>query len=170
MDWSYYREHIDRRVPGTKVDLTPLYRDAAVMRNLILDISRPFRNVAFDKVASPEALGFILGGAVAQQLRKGFIPVRKGGALPTRRRHVARTSFVDYTGNRKSLEINRSLVTTGDRILVVDDMVETGAQVKAVIKLIERSGGEVVGISVLGAEKNRKTKMLFDRYNMHSID
>jgi adenine phosphoribosyltransferase len=140
------------------------------MRNLILDLSKPFRKVAFDKVASPEALGFIIGGAVAQKLGKGFIPIRKGGALPTRRRHIARVSFVDYTSNKKSLEINRSLVSIGDRILIVDDMVETGAQVKAVIKLIERSGGKVIGISVLGAEKNRKTKILFDRYSFHAID
>lgn len=52
MKWDYYRPHIDRRVPGNKVDLTPLCNDSEVRRNLILDLVRPFRNVGPDKVAS----------------------------------------------------------------------------------------------------------------------
>ena len=170
MDWSYYKGHIDRRVRGNKVDLTPLCNSPAVLKHLVTDLARPFVGVQFEKVASPEALGFVLGSAVALKLGKGFIPIRTGGALPTLRRYVAQISFVDYTGTKKALEVNRSLVSEGDRILVVDDVIETGAQAKALVRLIERLGGEVVGISVLGAMRNPKTRMLFDRYNLHAID
>ena len=169
MKWTYYKEHIDRRVPGNKVDLTPLCNDAEVRRNLILDLSRPFRKMDFEKVASPEALGFILGSAVAQRLRKGFIPVRKGDGLPIHRRYKSSVSFVDYTSTRKSLEINKRLVEAGDRILIVDDVIDTGAQMKAMIKLIGRLGGEVIGISALIADRSRKTKHLIDQYNVQAI-
>ena len=169
MKWDYYRPHIDRRVPGDRVDLTPLCNDSEVRRNLILDLVRPFRNVDPDKVASPESLEYILGSAVAQRLNCGFIPFRKGGLLPVHRQHRSRVSFIDYTNTRKSLEVNRSLIEPGERILIVDDVIDTGAQVKAMIKLIERLGGEVVGVSVLVADRSRRTSRLIDRYNVHAI-
>ena len=169
MDFDYYKPHIERRAVR-KADLTPLYIDIEVFSNLVADTSRPFRRVALDKVAGPEALGFIVGGAVALRLKKGFVPVRKGGALPTRRRHVTRTSFVDYTTERKTLELNKGLIEPGERILVVDDWIETGAQIKAVIRLVERLAEVVVGVSTLGAHRNEGTKVLFERYNLHAID
>ena len=169
MKWDYYRPHIDRRVPGNKVDLTPLCNESEVRRNLILDLARPFRNVSLDKIASPESLGYILGSAVAHRLDKGFIPFRKGQKLPVHRQHISRTSFVDYTNERKSLEVNRSLIKAGERILIVDDVIDTGAQVKAMIKLIERLHGEVVGVSVLVADRSRKTTHLIDKYNVHAV-
>lgn len=169
MKWNYYRPHIDRRVPGNKVDLTPLCNDSEVRRNLILDLARPFRNVNLDKVASPESLGYILGSAVAHRLNKGFIPFRKGGMLPVHRQHRSRVTFVDYTNERKSLEVNKGLIDVGDRILIVDDVIDTGAQVKAMIKLIKRLHGVVIGVSVLIADRSRKTTHLIDKYNVHAI-
>lgn len=169
MKWEYYRPHIDRRVPGNKVDLTPLCNESEVRRNLILDLARPFRNVDLDKVASPESLGFILGSAVAQKLNRGFIPFRKGGELPIHRQHRSRVSFVDYTSERKSLEVNKDLIQPEERILIVDDVIDTGAQVTAMIKLIERLRGEVVGASVLVADRNPRTARLIDKYNVHAI-
>ena len=169
MQWDYYRPHIDRRVPGNKVDLTPLCNESEVRRKLILDLARPFRKVDLDKVASPESLGFILGSAVAQRLNKGFVPFRKGKELPVHRQYRSRISFVDYTNRRKSLEVNKSLIKPGDRILIVDDVIDTGAQVKAMIKLIERLHGVVVGVSVLVADRSRKTRHLIDSYNVHAI-
>ena len=169
MQWDYYRPHIDRRVPGNKVDLTPLCNESEVRRKLILDLARPFRKVDLDKVASPESLGFILGSAVAQRLNKGFIPFRKGRKLPVHRQYKSSVSFVDYTNQRKSLEVNRSLIKAGERILIVDDVIDTGAQVKTMIKLIERLHGEVVGVSVLVADRSRKTRHLIEKYNVHAI-
>ena len=169
MKWDYYRPHIDRRVPGNKVDLTPLCNESEVRRNLILDLARPFRNGDLDKVASPESLGFILGSAVAQRLNRGFIPFRKGGELPIHRQHRSRVSFVDYTNRKKTLEVNKDLIKPGERILIVDDVIDTGAQVKAIIKLIERLQGIVVGVSVLVADRSRKTEHLIKTHNVHAI-
>ena len=169
MEWEYYRPHIDRRVPGNKVDLTPLCNESEVRRNLILDLARPFSKVDLNKVASPESLGYILGSAVAQRLNKGFIPFRKGHSLPIHRQHKSRVSFVDYTNTKKSLEVNKTLIKPGERILIVDDVIDTGAQMKAMIKLIERLHGEVVGVSVLVADRSRRTARLIDKYNVHAI-
>ncbi len=169
MKWEYYRPHIERSVPGNKVDLTPLCNDSEVRRNLILDLARPFRKVDLDKVASPESLGYILGSAVAQRLNKGFIPFRKGGMLPVNRQYKSRVSFVDYTNRKKSLEVNKSLIKPGERILIVDDVIDTGAQVRAMIKLIERLDGEVAGVSVLIADRSRRTSRLIDRYSVYAI-
>jgi len=82
---------------------------------------------------------------------------------------VAGTSFVDYSKNRKTFEINKNSIKKGDRVLIVDEWIETGTQLKASIKLVEKLGGEVIGISALNVDKNDKTRLLFEKYNLKPI-
>ena len=96
-------------------------------------------------MAGIDALGFILGAAIAVRLKKGFVPIRKGGKLPVQT-DVAR--FVDYTGQEKSLELRVGAIQPRTRVLVVDEWVETGAQVRAAIELLEKQGGVVIGVAV----------------------
>ena len=65
--------------------------------------------------------------------------------------------------------MNKDLIKPGERILIVDDVIDTAAQVKAMIKLIERLKGKVVGVSVLVADRSRKTEHLIDKYKVHAI-
>jgi len=168
MKYEYYEKHINKKTNG-RYDLTTLFENKRVFSNLINDIIKPFENKKIDKIAGLDAIGFIIGGAVAQKTNKGFLAVRKGGKLPGIKGTVKRAHFTDYTKTRKSIEINKASIKKGDRILLVDEWIETGAQMKSAAKLIESLGGHVVGISVLAAEKNKNTKLLFEKYTLKAI-
>ncbi len=169
MEYSYYEDRINKNTVG-KYDVTPLFSDADVFYHLISDLAEPFRDTVFDKVVGLEALGFILGAALAQHLKKGFICIRKSGKLPNVEDDILRTaSFVDYTNTDKSFEINKLSIRKGEKILLVDDWIETGTQMRAAIQLIEQLGGEIVGITCLCAQKNERTRSLFDKYVVASI-
>ena len=122
-----------------------------------------------DKIVALDALGFVLGSAMANKLETGLVLARKGGKLPRKQKNLLKQFFTDYTKTKKLFEISKNAIKKGDKILIVDEWIETGAQVKAVIKLVEKAQGKIIGISVLSAEKNTKTKILFDKYNLKTI-
>ena len=163
-----YLQHIDFAAT-TKLDFTPLFTDPKVFRSLILDLCRPFRAANIDKVACPESMGFILGSAVAAELKLGLIPIRKAGKLPNIKRNVVRQRFVDYTGGASGFEVNKALIAQGDRILLIDDWVETGGQLRGLTKLLEKRRAVVTGISVLGFNTAGTSGALRDRYTLASI-
>jgi adenine phosphoribosyltransferase len=96
-------------------------------------------------VIGPEARGFIFGCPVATGLGIGFAPVRKPGKLP--REAVSISYDLEYGSNELCLHADS--VKKGDRVLIVDDLLATGGTVDATVKLIEKLGGEVVGIAFL---------------------
>ena len=122
-------------------DVTTLLRDATGFQDAIKALAKPFEGQAIDAVAGIEARGFILGGAVADRLGCGFIPIRKKGKLPWK------TIGQDYTLEYgvDVIEIHEDAIGQGERILVIDDLIATGGTAEAAIKLVRRSGGSVVG-------------------------
>jgi adenine phosphoribosyltransferase len=128
-----------------------------------------FKDKKFDIIVGLDALGFIIGGAMAHKLHKSFVLVRKGGKLPGIRGTVLRASFIDYTKTKKTFEMNSGSIKKTDRVLIVDDWIETGTQIKSAINLIERQGGRVIGIAALCAEKTPNTRILFEKYNCKAI-
>lgn len=168
MDFSYYYGHLDLKAMA-KPDFSTLFLDPVVFANLVKDLSSPFKGVEFNKVACPESMGFILGSAIAHKMKKGLVPIRKGGKLPTIKSHIVGHSFVDYTKEKNRFEMNKALVSEGDRVLLVDDWIETGGQARGLIKLLEKRGAEVVGISVLGFNRVKKTRSLSDNYTLNAI-
>ena len=82
-------------------------------------------------------------GAVS--LGAGFVPVRKKGKLPWR----TEVASYDLEYGSDTLEIHDDAITTGDRVLVVDDVIATGGTAAATVELVRRLGGEVVGLSFL---------------------
>ena len=168
MNFSFYEKYINTHTKGRN-DVTPIFGNPQVFSHMIADLQKPFRRAHYDTIAGLDAIGFIIGGAMAQIHKVGFVPIRKGGKLPGVHGTVVRTTFTDYTRQRKQFEINRRAIRRGDRVLIVDDWIETGAQAKAAIRLIERFGGIVVGVSVLCAHHNRRTQSLFDTYHLKAI-
>jgi adenine phosphoribosyltransferase len=160
-----YLNLIDTHTRG-RYDVTPLFSDYQAFSKLVDDLAWRFADVEIDRVAGVDALGFILGTALAFRLQKGFLPIRKGGKLPT---HVERADFVDYSQERKSLEIRADAVTRGEKILIVDEWIETGAQVKAAIDLVERLGGAVAGVAAINLDENDLTRGLTEKYNCQSL-
>jgi adenine phosphoribosyltransferase len=122
-------------------DVTTLFQDPRGFRLAVDQLLAPFVGQRIDIVAGLEARGFILGGAVAHQLSKGFVPIRKKGKLP------AATVEQDYDleYGRAVVEMHDDAVEAGQKVLLVDDLLATGGTAEAGIKLIERLGGEVVG-------------------------
>lgn len=122
-------------------DVTTLLRDAEGFGQAIVALAEPYASRRVDAVAGIEARGFIVGGAVADRLGCGFIPIRKKGKLPWK------TIGQDYTLEYgvDVIEIHEDAIRRGERILIVDDLIATGGTAEAAAKLVRRSGGEVVG-------------------------
>lgn len=98
------------------------------------------KDMNIDTIAGLEARGFIIGGAVAERLGVGFLPVRKAGKLP------GKTISEDYTleYGTATIEVHDDAIEAGARVLLIDDLIATGGTAAAGIKLIERLGGEVI--------------------------
>ena len=138
---SLIRTIPDYPTPGILFrDITTLIADPAGLRAAIDGLVWPFLTAGIDHVAGIEARGFILGGAVAHELGRGFVPIRKKGRLP------ARTIGQDYSLEYgvDTIEIHADAIRTGDRVLLVDDLIATGGTAEAAIGLIRKSGGELV--------------------------
>jgi adenine phosphoribosyltransferase len=161
-----YLRLIERDTFSPRYDVTPLFGDYEAFMGLVRDLGRPFESVEFEVVAGIDALGFILGTALALRFQKGFIPIRKGGKLPV---EVDTSHFVDYTGHEKSLELRVDTIELGTRVLLVDEWVETGTQVRAAIDLIEGQGGVVIGVAAINIDDTEATCSLRERYNCHTV-
>ena len=161
-----YLKLIDTDTPGPRCDVTPLFANSVAFSALIADLTRPFEAQDFNYVAGIDALGFILGTAAAIQLKKGFIPIRKGGKLPV---PVQSRQFIDYTGLQKTLELRADILKPGDRVLLVDEWIETGAQMTSAITLLESEGAEIIGIATINIDHNPATQALIEKYDCHAI-
>ena len=126
-------------------DVTTLLRDADGFEQAVIAMTQPYVDKGIDAVAGIEARGFILGGAVADRLGCGFIPIRKKGKLPWK------TIGQDYTLEYgvDAIEIHEDAIGQGERILIVDDLIATGGTAEAAVKLVRRSGGEVAGAAFI---------------------
>jgi len=147
-------------------DVTPLFADHQAFVLLVDDLLIPFAADEYDYVAGIDALGFILGTAIAWRTGKGLITIRKAGKLPVL---TDTESFVDYTGKLKSLELGKGAVAPGAKILVVDEWIETGAQIIAAIKLIKKQGGLIAGIVSICIDENDETRNLQQNYKSSSV-
>jgi adenine phosphoribosyltransferase len=126
-------------------DITPVLRDGQLLRDLVMEMCRPFRDEDVTHVLGIEARGFILGGAVATALGAGFVPARKPGKLPWERA----TEAYDLEYGSDSLEAHRDAWSEGSRVLVVDDVLATGGTARAAGQLARGLGAELVGWSFL---------------------
>jgi adenine phosphoribosyltransferase len=126
-------------------DITPLLADELAFSTVIDLIVVHFGRGNVDKVVGIEARGFILASPVAYHFGAGFVPVRKHGKLPWE------TEAAEYEleYGTAALEIHRDAVASGERVLVVDDVLATGGTARATAQLVERVGGKVVGIACL---------------------
>ena len=158
-----YLRRIDRNTTGNSYDVTPLFSHHADFNALVDDLVACVKDLPIDIVACIDALGFVLGTAIAQKLGVGILPVRKGGKLPV---ESHRTEFRDYTGEDKQLEIRRDILSQGLRVLVVDEWIETGAQVSAAITLIEGQGAIVTGVATINMDDNEKTRLISSKYKV----
>ncbi|MCF6445046.1 adenine phosphoribosyltransferase [Nereida sp. MMG025] len=122
-------------------DVTTLFADPRGFRIAIDQLLDPYAGRDIDRIVGLEARGFILGGAIAHQLSKGFVPIRKKGKLPGKTIEQAYT--LEY--GEAVMEIHDDAIQPGEKVLVVDDLLATGGTAEAGIKLLERMGAEIIG-------------------------
>jgi adenine phosphoribosyltransferase len=129
--------------PGPGVmfrDITPILQDPRTFRVLIDLFVHRYMRQRLDVVACVDARGFILGSALAYALNLGFVPVRKVGKLPFDT--VSEEYSLEY--GKATVEIHTDAIRTGQRVLLVDDLIATGGTMLAAIKLLQRLGANVV--------------------------
>ncbi len=144
---QYLRDHIrtvpDWPAPGVQFrDITPLLQDAKVFRILIDAFVHRYMDPDMrpDVVAGLDARGFILGAVVAYELNVGFVPIRKKGKLPFTT--VEETYELEY--GSATVELHTDAVKSGDRVLLIDDLIATGGTMMAGKKLLEKLGAQVM--------------------------
>ena len=163
---KHYLRLIDRNTTGNRCDVTPLFSHHRDFNALVDDLVACFAGTDVHLVACIDALGFILGTAIAQKLDVGILPVRKGGKLPV---VTESETFCDYTGHIKTLEIRQDILAPGAHVLIVDEWIETGAQVSATIDLIEGKQAVVVGIATICMDDNENTRSISSRYKVCAV-
>ena len=130
-------------------DITPLLADHDAFSATIEELATVGRDskgdVVVDQVVGMEARGFILAAPVALALGAGFVPVRKVGKLP--RETIQETYSLEY--GTATLEVQRDGLRSGDRVLLVDDVLATGGTVAATRRLVEKCGAVPHGVAVL---------------------
>lgn len=126
---------------------TPVFGDADALRSLGPGLAEPFRDAGITAVVSPEARGFVVGALCAASLGVGFVAARKPGEpRPGDRIYVE--SDPDWRGRRVTFSVP-AVFGRSDRILLVDDWIETGSQTSAIADAIAQMGATLVGTSVI---------------------
>jgi adenine phosphoribosyltransferase len=125
-------------------DVTPVLADPEVFGAVIRDMADRRRGT-IDLVVGIEARGFIFGAALAHELGVGFVPVRKAGKLPGDT--VGLTYELEY--GTATIEIHSDAFVTGERVLLVDDVLATGGTAEAACRLLEQAGATVVAFETL---------------------
>lgn len=126
-------------------DITTLLKDKDAFKLAIDKMSEQVKDKKVDLIVGAESRGFLIGSALAYKMNCGFIPVRKKGKLPYKT--ISEEYALEY--GTDTLYMHEDAIKKGDNVLVVDDLIATGGTALAMIKMVEKLGGNVVGSSFL---------------------
>lgn len=145
-------------------DITTLLQDGPAFAQVMRQLQARYTGAGLTHIAGIESRGFIFGGALAQMLGIGFVPVRKAGKLPGDR--IRRSYSLEY--GEATLEIHTGALKKGDRVLLVDDLLATGGTLKASAELVEELGASVHEIWVLIELGFLPGRRVLDGYRIHA--
>ncbi|MFL2845235.1 MAG: phosphoribosyltransferase family protein [Candidatus Puniceispirillaceae bacterium] len=154
------RWYLDIMSPNTKgekfawLDPTSIYINGDAFHDLLNDLVLDLKNVKCDVVAGLDAMGFVLGTALATRLNVGFLPIRKAGKLCVDTDSV---TFINYSGRTQDMEVRTPAFLSGTRVLLVDQWIETGGTMDGAIRLVKQQEGIVAGLVAIAMESNAKT-------------
>ena len=126
-------------------DITTLLKDRDAFKLAIDKMAEQVKDKKVDLVVGAESRGFLIGSALAYKMNCGFIPVRKKGKLPYKT--ISEEYALEY--GTDTLYMHEDAIKKGDNVLVVDDLIATGGTALAMIKMVEKLGGNVIGSSFL---------------------
>ncbi|MFD2180132.1 adenine phosphoribosyltransferase [Veronia pacifica] len=148
-------------------DVTSLLENATAYQTTIDMLADKYRDAGFTKIVGTESRGFLFGAPLALELGIGFVPVRKPGKLP--REVISEDYELEYGSD--TLEIHKDAIVSGDKVLMVDDLLATGGTIEATTKLIRRLNGDVqhaafvINLPEIGGEQ-RLTSLGIDVYSL----
>jgi adenine phosphoribosyltransferase len=161
---DYVVEVPDFPKPGISFkDITPILKNPEAFRTVVDRMADEFKNDRVDLVLGVESRGFLFAAPLAIKMGRGFIPIRKPGKLP--RERISASYALEYGVD--ALEMHRDAVKGGQRVVIVDDVLATGGTIAACVQLVQKLGGEVVGVAFLleltflaGRDKLREQKVV----------
>ena len=131
---EFVRTILDYPVKGIQFrDITTLLQNARHFKQVVDEMTEPWRDTPIDAVLSIESRGFIMAGAIAYNIDAAFIPLRKPDKLP------GETFKVSYTLEYGSTEmhIHKDALDNHKNLLIIDDLLATGGTALAAVDLIE---------------------------------
>ena len=146
-------------------DITSVIQDPAGLKLAVDGLTDLVKDLDFDLVIGPESRGFIFGVPVAYLLGKGFIPVRKKGKLP--RETVSQKYDLEY--GQAEVEIHKDAVKSGQKVVIVDDLIATGGSAEAAAKLVEKLGGQVVRMVFVMELAGLEGRKKLEGYDVESL-
>lgn len=146
-------------------DVTSVLQDKDSLKMAIDEIQKELEGVDFDLVLGPESRGFIFGVPVAYNMNKGFIPVRKKGKLPCETVEME----YDLEYGTAVIEMHKDAIKSGQKVVIIDDLIATGGTIEAITKLVESLGGEVVKIVFLMELEGLKGRDKLKDYDIASV-
>jgi len=160
------REVPDFPKPGINFyDITTLLKHPEGLRGTVDALCEQFRGEQVDTVVGVEARGFIFAPAMAYHLGAGFVPARKPGKLPS---ECATVSY-DLEYGQDALQMHSDAVGHGHRVLIADDLLATGGTARAVVDLVERMGGRVVGLAFVVELEFLPGRRKLEGYDVRSL-
>ena len=148
-------------------DITPLLGNGPLFQRVVDRIAEMCEknDVIPDVLACPEARGFIFGAALAYRLGVGFVPIRKPSKLP----HEISSVEYELEYGSDTVEIHVDAVESGQRVVLVDDLLATGGTTAACAKLIESVGARVEANIFLIELDFLKGRERIDAYRTYSL-
>lgn len=153
--------------PNTKgaqfawLDPTSIYINKDAFHDLLDDLLSDLGDIECDVVAGLDAMGFVLGAAVAARLDVGFLPIRKAGKLCV---DTDKASFTNYSGRTQDMEMRLPAFAIGTRVLLVDQWIETGGTMEGAIDLVTQQNGRVAGLVAIAMENTPRASVLRQQY------
>ena len=143
------------------LDPTSIYINQAAFQDLLDDLLSDLEGQTFDVVGGLDAMGFVLGAAIAARRGVGFLPIRKAGKLCV---DTDKVCFTNYSGRSQEMEMRLPAFASGARVLLVDQWIETGGTMEGAIELVERQKGVVAGMVAIAMEDTPRALKLRDRF------
>jgi adenine phosphoribosyltransferase len=146
-------------------DMTTLLKDGEALKYAVKEMKKKCLGKNIDVIVGIESRGFIFGGILAHELGVGFVPVRKLGKLPAEK--IKEEYGLEY--GKDCIEIHKDAIESGQNVLICDDLLATAGTALATAKLIEKLGGNIVGMVFLMELSFLRGREKLSKYDVSSL-
>ena len=163
---GFIRDVRDFPQPGVLFrDVTPLLKDAGALSAALDAMQAYVASRGADAIVGIESRGFLFGAPLADRLGLPFVPVRKPGKLPSA--HMSIEYALEY--GEGQLDIHSDALSSGDSVVIVDDLLATGGTAVGAAKLVELLGGRVAGLAFLIELKGLEGRERLPGYDVFAL-